>query len=322
MGLFSKKQDNKNVRSADGMENGVSAGKQEDNAYMKYGIDFMMKRMDGYMIEEVNLSTCMDAIKERTNTTHEELEEINTVIETIHQNYGEFQGYADKIYTVMEESDERISASDQSMNQLKSQIENSKAQLNSMTDTFSQLENAFNDITELTTNITGISSRTNLLALNASIEAARAGEAGRGFAVVADQIRELSASTASLVSGIDDSIRALRATLVDLQNEIDKTSDAMQSNIEYADGLQESIEKVKDCTEQVKTVSEDIVYSITENSKHVEEATVGVKKVKNAVDGIDEEIDNLNKKSSAKSIALSEMDDILHQFHNILAEQK
>ena len=322
MGLFTKKQDGKKVGSAETMGNGANAGAQEDNGYMKYGVDFMMKRMDGYMLEEVNLSSCMDTIKDRTRMTHEELEEINSVIETIHTNYGEFHEYADKIYKVMEESDDKINASDQSMNQLKDQIENSKSQLADMTNTFGQLENAFNVITELTTNITGISSRTNLLALNASIEAARAGEAGRGFAVVADQIRELSASTASLVSGIDDSIRALRQTLVDLQQEIDKTSEAMQSNIEYANGLQASIDQVKDCTQQVKEVSDCIAVSIKENSKQVDAAAVGVQKVKNAVDGIDAEIDNLNKKSSAKSIALSEMDDILHQYHNILKEQK
>ena len=57
-------------------------------------------------------------------------------------------------------------------------------------------------ISELTTDIMGITTQTNLLALNASIEAARAGEAGKGFAVVADEIRQLADNSRETANNI------------------------------------------------------------------------------------------------------------------------
>ena len=57
--------------------------------------------------------------------------------------------------------------------------------------------------------ISGISTQTHLLALNASVEAARAGDAGKGFEVVAEEIRRLSEQTKAATENISDILTEL-----------------------------------------------------------------------------------------------------------------
>ena len=55
------------------------------------------------------------------------------------------------------------------------------------------------EFTLASTEIVGISDKTNLLSLNATIEAARAGEHGKGFAVVADEVKKLAEKSKTVV---------------------------------------------------------------------------------------------------------------------------
>ena len=113
-------------------------------------------------------------------------------------------------------------------------------QLSKITSEFQILEENFGKIRKMSDGITGIASRTNLLALNASIEAARAGEAGRGFSVVAENIRELSSATTELVGGINESISALYKSIDSVNQAIDATKGKTAENAAFVDGVQQS----------------------------------------------------------------------------------
>jgi methyl-accepting chemotaxis protein len=72
------------------------------------------------------------------------------------------------------------------------------------------LETASREIGSVATSIGVVTSKTRLLALNASIEAAKAGEAGRGFAVVAEEVKQLAAQTDSATSDVARRVTAIQ----------------------------------------------------------------------------------------------------------------
>ena len=281
------------------------------------GVDVLQKELKQYINKSANMSRSIDTILNNTSEAENSLSVINDVFTNINDNYEQFHSFANEIKDVMEKSDETIELANNRIDELSNQIGSSNTQLVKVTDTFQQVETDFNTITKLTRNITGIASQTNLLALNASIEAARAGDAGRGFAVVAQQIQQLSSSTTSLVSGIENAINTLYFTLASMRQEIEKTSQAIQGNVDYTNNVKGTFDDIRNCTSQVKEVSNNIASKISDTSREVDKANKGIASSEKAIQQIEKEVNVLNEKSSSNSTGLNQIEELVSQLHNI-----
>lgn len=109
--------------------------------------------------------------------------------------------------------------------------------------------------------ITGISTQTHLLALNAMVEAARAGAAGKGFAVVADEIKSLAEQTKTATEDIS-------TILGELNQDVERVTLSIDHSVQITDAQNSLIDKSKKTFDAIDKEANQLMLLINE-CKHV-----------------------------------------------------
>lgn len=109
---------------------------------------------------------------------------------------------------------------------------------------FDDLNQSINEIESFTKVISDISTKSNLLALNAGIEAEQAGEHGKGFGVVAKEVKQLALNTKNSIDKIRNISQQIKSKSLETEKEILKSNHSIQTNIEITKQFENNFQTV------------------------------------------------------------------------------
>ena len=259
-----------------------------------------------------DLAGSADVVRDAVNATQSASGEISVSIEQVGHNISQLSEFMEKSISAMSEiaaairSVEDHSVQSHQMSQrAREEAENGaisvqetlkgldgiRAGVEEAAAAVGRLSERGDEVSNITSLITEIAQKTNLLALNAAIIAAQAGEQGRSFAVVAEEIRRLSQQTAHSTEAIAGLIRDMQNGMNQVVDHIENTRKLVDNGVDKGRGADMALseivgtvkeamgmaQKIRQATREVSSSAEFVTRSIEELGDMTEQVSTATR---------------------------------------------
>lgn len=307
----------------------VISGVQSASGSISSSSAEISEEIERAQMEINNVSATMEQMSASSEETSASMTQVLSQIENVadqvnavnEQSLSQAKYAAKVVEKVKEIREESIRVSKESENHLGEVAESLRDKISNA--------NQVQEIANLTDEILKITSKTNLLALNASIEAARAGEAGRGFAVVADEIRALADSSKEAANRIQEVTANVIVAVNDLASEAENVTEFMLKNNEttstetdklttsYSDDILKLAEAMNDfmaSSEEINTSMDVIKEAIDAVNIATEETAQGVTNVATSTVELSGQLDSVVAKTTKNLAVVTELTDKVNKY--------
>ena len=197
------------------------------------------------------------------------VEQFSSRVDAVTKSAAPAQTAVDALRNTAEDASTLVQRLNRGLTRVRSYLETNEQKLRSQGD-------HTREIGSIIETIGSISSRTDLLALNASIESVRAGEHGRGFAIVAEEVhklaeqaaqatREVAALVESSLVETQESIQLLTQERAEFEAEIERVTATQQAVTQLLEVVAESggrIAEISTAADEQSLLTQEVVMTI------------------------------------------------------------